>query len=136
LKHLVVLLLLGMGLSINNTRAVLEAALGIKTSFLRTPKFNIREGNNPAEQPEYLLPPDPNTWVELFFALYSFVLLVLVIYNGSFGLIGWLLLYTGGYLYIAYLAFSQTASLKLKKPPVQSPSPKNIKSETGSLEAA
>jgi len=136
LKHLVVLLLLGMGLSINNTRAVLEAVFGIKTSFLRTPKFNIREESNPAEQPEYLLPPDPNTWFEFFFALYSLILLVLVIYNGLFGLIAWLLLYTGGYLYIAYLGFSETALLKLKKPPDQSPSPKKIKSEPGSLEAA
>lgn len=136
LKHLVFLLLLGMGLSINNTRAVLEAAFGIKTSFLRTPKFNIREGSNPAEQPEYLLPPDPSTWVELFFALYSLVLLVLVIYNGSFGLVVWLLLYTGGYLYIAYLGFSQYVSLNLKKSSVLPPSHTAIKSELDSLEAA
>jgi cellulose synthase/poly-beta-1,6-N-acetylglucosamine synthase-like glycosyltransferase len=34
-------LIVSMGLSLNNTVAVLEGYLGIKTSFVRTPKFNV-----------------------------------------------------------------------------------------------
>ena len=41
------LMAVGIGLTLINTRAVLEALFGIKTSFVRTPKFAI-EGNVPA----------------------------------------------------------------------------------------
>jgi cellulose synthase/poly-beta-1,6-N-acetylglucosamine synthase-like glycosyltransferase len=34
-------LIVSMGLSLNNTVAVIEGYLGIKTSFVRTPKFNV-----------------------------------------------------------------------------------------------
>ena len=34
-------LMVSMGLALNNTVAVLEGYLGIKSSFVRTPKFNI-----------------------------------------------------------------------------------------------
>ena len=32
---------MSMGMSINNTVAVIEGYLGIKSSFVRTPKFNV-----------------------------------------------------------------------------------------------
>jgi hypothetical protein len=34
-------LIVSMGLSLNNTVAVIEGYLGIKSSFVRTPKFNV-----------------------------------------------------------------------------------------------
>ena len=55
LTHLVVLLFMGMGLSVNNTRAAIEAGLGVKTSFLRTPKFNITGGQDAQGKRDYLL---------------------------------------------------------------------------------
>ncbi|MBI2257684.1 MAG: glycosyltransferase [Flavobacteriia bacterium] len=38
-------LIVSMGLSLNNTIAVIEGYLGIKTSFVRTPKFNVSSKN-------------------------------------------------------------------------------------------
>src|SRR5258708_17213614 len=37
------LMAVGVALTIINTRAVLEALFGVETSFVRTPKFAIRE---------------------------------------------------------------------------------------------
>jgi cellulose synthase/poly-beta-1,6-N-acetylglucosamine synthase-like glycosyltransferase len=136
LKHLVFLLLLGMGLSVNNTRAVLEATLGIKTSFLRTPKFDIKGNRSLTKGPEYQLPRDLNVWIELFFALFGLTLLAFVLFNGSFGLVIWLLLYTGGFVYITYLGITQTALARLKVPADHIPAPKSEKSESSSLETA
>ena len=136
LLHLLVLLLLGMGLSVNNSRAVLEAALGIETSFLRTPKFNVRGGHSFTEGAEYQLPGDVNIWIELFLAFFAFTLLAFGLLNGSIGLVVWLLLYTGGYAFTAYLGFSQAALPKPRIPARLVPASKAGKSEPSHLETA
>src|SRR5207247_5241461 len=41
LRYLPFLMSLGIGLSVSNSKAVMEALLGIKTSFKRTPKYHI-----------------------------------------------------------------------------------------------
>jgi hypothetical protein len=41
LKYLPFLMSVGIGLSVSNSKAVLEALLGIQTSFKRTPKYRI-----------------------------------------------------------------------------------------------
>ena len=66
LSNLVMLVFLGVGLSLNNTRAVGEALLGKQSSFLRTPKFNLRgEKREHQKTSSYLLPRDANVWIEL-----------------------------------------------------------------------
>jgi cellulose synthase/poly-beta-1,6-N-acetylglucosamine synthase-like glycosyltransferase len=107
LSNLSVLIALGMGLSLNNTRAVVEAFLGKQSSFLRTPKFNIRGRNPSLRSSEYLLPIDPNAWIEVAIALYALCLFAYVLINGIWSLVIWLFLYASGYSYIASLNFRQ-----------------------------
>ncbi len=104
-SNLALLVVLGMGLSLNNSRAATEALLGRKSSFLRTPKFNIHGRNKTLRASEYILPSDPNAWVEILIALYASGLLVYVLTNGVWSLVVWLLLYACGYGYIASLNF-------------------------------
>ena len=40
IRHYLLLMLFSMGLSLHNTRAVLEGYMGRKSQFVRTPKFN------------------------------------------------------------------------------------------------
>lgn len=114
LTHLAVLLFMGMGLSVNNTRAVIEAGIGVKTSFLRTPKFNITGGQDAQGKRDYLLPRDTNTWLEVGFSFYALLLLLYVITTGAFGLALWLVLYAGGFLYIVYLGVTQSKEAPAK----------------------
>ena len=44
-----VFLMVSMGLSLNNSVAVMEGYLGIKSSFVRTPKFNVSANNDITE---------------------------------------------------------------------------------------
>lgn len=44
-----VFLMVSMGLSLNNSVAVMEGYLGIKSSFVRTPKFNVSANNDVTE---------------------------------------------------------------------------------------
>lgn len=111
LTHLVMLLFLGMGLSVNNSRAALEALFGIQTGFLRTPKFNITKRETTHDKQDYILPRDTNTVFEIGFVVYTLILLGFVIKTGAFGLVLWLVLYAGGFAYIVYLGWVQSKKI-------------------------
>jgi len=100
-------LILGMGLSLNNSLAVFEALLGKQSAFLRTPKFNMQGKNITSKINEYMLPRDPFVWIEIFLAVYATGLLIYVMAQGVWGMVIWLILYASGYTYIAGLNFRQ-----------------------------
>jgi len=110
ISNLVMLVFLGAGLSLNNTRAVGEALLGKQSSFLRTPKFDLR-GSKRQEQSSssYLLPRDANVWIESLLALYAAVLFFYAMTAGFWSIIPWLLMYVCGFSYVAGLNFLQSS---------------------------
>ncbi len=109
LGRLMMLIGLGTGLSVSNTRAVLEAVLGISSEFKRTPKFAVtnRSDTKVWQASAYTLPRNSTVWLELILALYAVGLLGWSISLGIWWLVFWLMLYAGGYSYIAYLSFMQ-----------------------------
>ena len=110
IHNLAMMLILGMGLSLNNSLAVFEALLGKKSAFLRTPKFNVHGENIAINKNEYFLPRDPLSWVEIFLAMYATGLLIYVLTQEVWSLVIWLILYASGYISIASLNFRQTQS--------------------------
>ncbi len=116
-RRLSTLIGLGTGLSLNNSRAVLEAVFNIQSDFKRTPKFAVTRQSKTWQSSTYALPRDPAVWVESVLALYSWGLLGWVLLQGIWWLIPWLSMYAGGYSYIAGLAFVQawqTRSARLR----------------------
>ncbi len=107
MRQLTVLLALGTGLSVNNSRAVFEALLGIRSAFKRTPKFAITHTAKDWHTSTYVLPSDPTVWAEAALALYAVSLLLYSLLHGIWWLLPWLSLYAGGYTYIAYLSMRQ-----------------------------
>lgn len=114
IKHLSILVVLGMGLSLNNTLAVAEAVLGKQSSFLRTPKFNVLGNHSTVKSSEYLLPIDPHAWIEALIATYALTLFIYVIINGVWSLVIWLFLYASGYSYIANITFRQSYNISIR----------------------
>lgn len=104
---LVSLILMGMGMAINNTKAVIEALVGVPSAFERTPKFNIRQAGQAWGANQYALPRDPVVWLELAAAVYAFGMLVLASQRQLWGLAPWLALYALGFGWIAALSFIQ-----------------------------
>ena len=49
--YLPFLMSLGIGLTITNTRAVMEALFGIQSSFKRTPKYRVEKRGEKAQAP-------------------------------------------------------------------------------------
>ena len=63
------LMAIGIGLSINNARAVIEALLGRQSDFKRTPKYNLRTGEKLATR-RYRMTINRDTWIELALAVH------------------------------------------------------------------
>jgi hypothetical protein len=99
LLALPLLMLAGVGVSLNNALAVLKALLGIRQGFLRTPKFAVRRREDAWVGSAYVLALDPLIWGELALATYSVALLFVPAF--SWGLAPWALLYAGGFGYLA-----------------------------------
>ena len=64
------LMALGIGLTLTNTRAVIEALLGIKSSFKRTPKYAVQSKADKAQGQKYRRRLGIVPWLELLVGTY------------------------------------------------------------------
>lgn len=96
---------MSMGMSLHNAKAVLEGYLGIKTPFIRTPKFNLTNFSN-RKQKENSYLKKQWSWLivfELLFAIYSLYGIILAFQLMEFGLLPFhLLLFVGFSLVFVY----------------------------------
>lgn len=111
LGRLLMLIALGVGLSLNNTRAVLEAILGVDSAFNRTPKFAITDQVSSWRSSPYALTRDMTTLWEAILMVYGFFLIGWSALHGMWWLIGWLALYAAGYGSLVYLSLNQSARI-------------------------
>lgn len=105
LRALPLLVLLGMGLALSDTRAVLNAVRGVHQGFRRTPKFALRQPGDTWVGSVYALGGDPIVWGEVGLALFAFALLATPGVNWGFA--PWLLMYAGGFGYVVGVSLSQ-----------------------------
>jgi hypothetical protein len=89
-----------IGLSVNNSRAVVEGLIGRKSPFLRTPKYALagREGTRRGKS--YAVLPSPTALVELAMAAYYVAVLAFALRHGLFGAVPFVLLFLFGYLWV------------------------------------
>ncbi len=107
IRRLGVLMALGTGLSLSNTRAVLEAVGGVHSEFKRTPKFAVTDNFTLWQSSQYALPHNPIVWMELTLGVYAAGLFVYCVRYNIWWIAFWVLVYACGYSYIACLAFIQ-----------------------------
>lgn len=108
-KLLPVLTLIGFGLSLNNTVAVMQGLFSKKTgTFVRTPKFNITTRQDQVAKSKYSMKVNWMVWGEFLLAAYSIFSMVLLYPYIGFGIVPCLVIYTIGYLYMAIMNLVQT----------------------------
>jgi len=109
IKRIPLMMAVGIGLSINNARAVLEGLLGQESEFVRTPKHGImkQDGNWIAKRYK-ANSKNVGTILELLFGLYFIVTIVLAVLTGSWASIPFLVLFLVGFLYVGSLSLYQT----------------------------
>lgn len=111
LLHLPLVMALGIGLAFSNARAVLEALLGVKTEFVRTPKYRVEETTDATwKRKKYKRKRGLLPLLELGFALYFLLAIVYSANLHMWGTIPFLTLFFFGFGYMGLMSLLQTAS--------------------------
>jgi hypothetical protein len=98
-KYFGVLMLLGVGLAVNNSLAVFEALTGRENNFRRTPKFRLESDGDSWDTKRYTLPFSWDAVIELGFAAYALVGAMMAWRNGLGWTLPFLMLYAAGFAY-------------------------------------
>ncbi len=101
------LLGLGVGLSINNARAVLEAMFNHESDFCRTPKYGIERKSQSWRKCKYMPLKSFLPIVEMAFAIYFSYFVWFAISHGQYLSIPFLLMFQGGFLYVSLCSLRQ-----------------------------
>jgi hypothetical protein len=110
LKEIVLLpalLALGIGLAVNNARAVLEAVFGHQSEFKRTPKYGIERKTQSWKRSQYVPIKTVLPFVELAFAAYFSYYLFWAIARQQWLSIPFLILFQSGFSYVALCSLAQ-----------------------------
>src|SRR5665213_402281 len=106
-KYVPFLMSVGIGLSINNARAVVEAMFNSKSEFTRTPKYRIEANADEWIGKKYRQSVAVQPLVELAFGLYFTWTAFYALANGIYGTLPFLLLFMVGFLYTGVLSIVQ-----------------------------
>ena len=101
------LLALGVGLSLNNARAVLEAVFNHKSDFARTPKYGIERKKKSWRKCRYMPMKSLLPIAEMAFALYFSYFVWFAIQHGQFLSLPFLAMFQIGFLYVSLSSLRQ-----------------------------
>src|SRR3979411_771216 len=107
LLYLPLLMALGIGLTITNTRAVLEALAGKQTAFARTPKYRVESSQNTTSAANHRRRLGWVPWVEMLVGAYFAATVIYAIQNEKFITVPFLLLFVVGYWYTGLMSLLQ-----------------------------
>ncbi|HYR52892.1 MAG TPA: glycosyltransferase [Candidatus Dormibacteraeota bacterium] len=95
---------LGMGLSVTNTRAVLEALAGHRSPFHRTPKFRIERRGDRWREKRYRAPLNGWAVLEIALGIYFAWAMIALAHRGMYAPLPFFVLYLFGFLYVGILS--------------------------------
>jgi cellulose synthase/poly-beta-1,6-N-acetylglucosamine synthase-like glycosyltransferase len=107
LLYLPGLMAVGIGMTIPGTKAVLEGAFGVKSPFVRTPKFSVEGNKGDWKSKKYRCPIGILTVVEICFGVYYSYVTWYAWDLGIYGVIPFLMLFQFGYLYTGLWSLAQ-----------------------------
>ncbi len=108
IKRLPLMMALGIGLSINNARAVLEGLFGKDLEFVRTPKHGVQKNADTWKKKKYKARFPIHSILEVAFGLYFVVTIAIAVITGSWVNIPFLVLFMVGFLYVGTLSLYQS----------------------------
>ena len=101
------LMALGIGLTLTNTRAVLEALFGIQSAFKRTPKYRVQSKTDKVMGQKYRRRLGIVPWLELLVGSYFILMCVYAFTSENYWTIPFLLLFVLGYWYTGLMSLLQ-----------------------------
>ena len=97
----------GVGLTISNTKAVMEALFGVQSAFARTPKYRVKTKGEKSQAKVYRKRLGWMPWVELAIGGYFLWTVWYAISTENYFTVPFLLLFVFGYWYTALLSLLQ-----------------------------
>src|SRR5579872_5893516 len=113
LVYLPFLMALGIGLTITNSRAVLEALFGKQSAFTRTPKYRIESKTDKARSRAYRRRLGWVPWIELLIGTYFVLTVYYAVVNENFVTVPFLVLFVIGYYYTGLMSLFQGIFFRL-----------------------
>ncbi|MBI3940307.1 MAG: glycosyltransferase [Acidobacteria bacterium] len=111
LKYLPFLMSVGIGLSVSNSKAVLEALLGVDSIFLRTPKYSVKRSGDQWKTKKYHARIGALPVVEVLLGIYFSLMIVYALDSKIYGTVPFLFLFMTGFLYTGLMSLFQSSRL-------------------------
>ena len=105
--YLPFLMALGIGLTVTNTKAVMEAILGIKSAFVRTPKYRVAKKGQKSQAAKYRKRLKLTPWIELLLGFYFLAAIIYTFMNHNYFTAPFLILFVLGYWYTGLMSLLQ-----------------------------
>jgi len=106
--YLPFLMALGIGLTVTNTKAVLEALFGIQSSFKRTPKYRVQtKGEKSIAARKYRKRLGFVPWIELLIGTYFAATVYYAMSNENYITVPFLIIFVIGYWYTGLMSLLQ-----------------------------
>jgi cellulose synthase/poly-beta-1,6-N-acetylglucosamine synthase-like glycosyltransferase len=105
--YLPFLMALGIGLTVTNTKAVMEALFGIKSAFVRTPKYRVAKKGEKSQAAKYRKRLVLAPWIELLLGAWFFLAILYTFSNHNYFTAPFLILFVIGYWYTGLMSLLQ-----------------------------
>ena len=122
-RVLPMVLAVGIGLAVNNSKAVIEAMMGHTSEFARTPKYGIERSRDEWQHKKYHQSLSIQPFIEVALGLYFTGTVLYALQHGIYGTLPFLVLFQVGFLYTGLMSiFQQTGGddLLVKAPQIAS----------------
>ncbi|MFY9730178.1 MAG: cellulose synthase family protein [Candidatus Acidiferrales bacterium] len=112
--YLPFIMAVGIGLSVRNAVAVMEAIFGVKSEFVRTPKYRVEAGATGSNgaggwaTKKYRKKAGWMPWAEVVLGIYFAAAVVYAIEMENYATVPFLVLFVWGYLYTGLMSLGQT----------------------------
>jgi len=107
LYYLPFLMALGIGLTVTNSKAVMEALFGIKSAFVRTPKYRVAQKGQKSQAAKYRKRLKLVPWIELLLGFYFLAAILYTFSNHNYFTAPFLILFVLGYWYTGLMSLLQ-----------------------------
>jgi hypothetical protein len=105
--YLPFLMALGIGLTVTNTKAVMEALFGIKSAFVRTPKYRVAKKGEKSQAAKYRKRLKLTPWIEILLGFYFLAAIIYTFMNQNYFTAPFLILFVIGYWYTGLMSLLQ-----------------------------
>jgi cellulose synthase/poly-beta-1,6-N-acetylglucosamine synthase-like glycosyltransferase len=120
LLYLPFLMALGIGLTVTNTCAVVEALIGKQTAFARTPKYRVESKKDRVQGAKYRKRLGWVPWVEMLIGGYFALTVFYAVQNENYLTVPFLMLFVVGYWYTGLMSLLQGRFAGLTLSPAES----------------